>query len=49
MAGQALTVVRDQLIARKHHANIRLIDRMFWACGHCRPSIQATLTQQFST
>lgn len=44
------TADRAQLIDPKCPANIRLLDRMFWACGSCRPTIQATLTrrQQFS-
>lgn len=41
------TANRAQLIDPKCPANIRLLDRMFWACGSCRPTIQATLTQQF--
>ena len=44
------TADRAHLIDPKCPANIRLLDRMFWACGSCRPTIQATLTrrQQFS-
>ena len=42
------TANRAQLIDPKCPTNIRLLDRMFWACGSCRPTIQATLTQQFS-
>ena len=44
------TADRAQLIDPKTPANIRLLDRMFWACGHCRPTIQATLARrpQFS-
>ena len=44
------TADRAQLIDPKCPANIRLLDRMFWACGSCRPTIQATLTrrEQFS-
>ncbi len=41
---------RAQLIDPKLPSNIKLLDRMFWACGSCRTTIEATLArrQQFS-